>query len=67
MSNAPALTNLVRWFYGHGGRKIGPVTALQIRQLVQARSLANTTLVWRAGMPQWVKLHTLAEFADLVR
>jgi hypothetical protein len=67
LSNAAQFTNLVQWFYGHGGRKVGPVTALQIRQLVQARSLTNTILVWRAGLAKWAPLRTLPEFSDLAQ
>jgi len=67
LSNAPELASLVKWWYGLRGKKHGPVTAPQIRQLVEAGTLPGTTLVWHPGIPNWVQLRTLRSFAGLRR
>ena len=43
------------WHYGRKGHQFGPVTDAQLRQLAASGQLLQTDLVWKKGMPQWVK------------
>lgn len=41
-----------RWYYTHGGKTLGPVTAAQLRQLAAAGQLEPTDLIWPEGRQQ---------------
>ena len=45
-----------QWYYGRKGQQNGPITDAQLRQLVASGQLLQTDLVWKKGMPQWVKV-----------
>jgi uncharacterized RDD family membrane protein YckC len=42
------------WFYHQNGENKGPVTVEDLRQLRQSNQIADDTLVWQQGLPQWV-------------
>lgn len=42
------------WFYSKAGQQQGPVTAKQLRQMVQEKQLVPHDLVWKEGMPDWL-------------
>jgi hypothetical protein len=44
------------WFYAEAGKRLGPVSAEQIHRLVADGSISRATLIWRAGMADWVKI-----------
>jgi hypothetical protein len=43
-----------RWFYIVEGKRQGPVEAGRIVDLVLAGELSEDTLVWHAGLPEWL-------------
>lgn len=41
------------WYYEQGGKRQGPVSSEELQQLHTAGTVADNTLVWRAGMSDW--------------
>jgi len=41
------------WYYAQSGKRIGPVSRLEIDALAQTGVLKRADLVWTAGMAQW--------------
>jgi GYF domain 2/Domain of unknown function (DUF4386) len=44
----------MEWFYSRNGQKVGPVIDSQFKLLVQSGQITSETLVWRAGLPDWM-------------
>jgi len=42
------------WFYALDGEQKGPVDRNMLCRLARDQSIAGSTLVWRAGMPDWI-------------
>ena len=55
--NEPA----VEWFYMEGRDKRGPKTTRQMRELLVAGSIPNTTLVFHEGMKDWIRAYLAPE------
>ena len=47
------------WYYAAEGRKVGPITKADLKQLVQTRQVNSKTKVWRPGFESWVELGRL--------
>ena len=47
------------------GQQVGPYDMGALQQMVQQGSLTPQTMVWKAGMPQWVAANTVPELAGL--
>ena len=47
------------WYYLRGDETIGPLPAAELRGLFRAGKLGPETLVWRAGMKDWVPASSL--------
>lgn len=45
------------WFYVDAGRQNGPVSDLELDELLRAGKVSPTTLVWREGMSNWQPLN----------
>ena len=45
-----------------GQRQEGPVSTEELAALLTAGKLSTETLVWQAGMPDWVQIGTLPDF-----
>ncbi len=52
------------WRYNRNGRPSDPVDQTTLEGLLKAGTLPPDTLVWREGMPDWVKATSLPEFAS---
>ncbi|SFE32621.1 protein of unknown function [Thermoanaerobacter thermohydrosulfuricus] len=52
------------WYYVHNSKRIGPVSAKEIYQLVKNGRLDSNSLVWRKGFKNWTKL-SLTAFATI--
>ncbi len=53
------------WYYTNEGRQMEPVSTAEIRQLARRGLLKPTDMVWRDGMPRWVRASSAPElFAD---
>lgn len=44
-----------QWYYSRGDNKLGPVSGTELKQLASSGQLAPTDMVWKEGMPKWVK------------
>src|SRR5262245_16174528 len=42
------------WWYAKDGQRQGPITEVQIRDLIASGYVASSDLVWTQGMPRWV-------------
>lgn len=49
------------WFYEVDGARVGPVTPNRFLDLLLSKSIVDETLVWRPGLPDWVRAASLAE------
>ncbi|MNZ77066.1 hypothetical protein D3C78_955910 [compost metagenome] len=55
----------IEWFYEDGGIRKGPVSTVEIQQLVNSQQLGPGTLVWRNGLLDWTPLEQ-TELADMM-
>ncbi|MDF9826616.1 putative RDD family membrane protein YckC [Ereboglobus sp. PH5-5] len=44
----------MQWYYVLNGERVGPVSQEQFDQLAQAGTIMGETLVWHAGMAEWL-------------
>jgi hypothetical protein len=51
------------WFYAVGSTQHGPVPAETILQMIASGQLTPENLVWRDGMPQWMRAGDMPIFA----
>jgi uncharacterized membrane protein len=51
------------WRYNRNGRPSDPVDQPTLEGLLKEGTLPPDTLVWREGMPEWAKAHTVPELA----
>lgn len=49
------------WFYAKGGQQQGPVTLLNLQELIRSGALDPADLVWRQGMPDWLPASSIPE------
>lgn len=47
------------WFYAQGGQQMGPISAVELKQLVDAGKVRPDDLVWQEGMKQWAAAKTV--------
>lgn len=50
------------WFYGKDNTQHGPVSDLEIRNLIATGRIEPTTIIWRDGMTDWLPLSDVPEF-----
>ena len=53
------------WHVSAGGKTVGPVTAGQVRRSVTAGKVPHTAMAWKEGMPDWVPLLQVPDFANM--
>jgi hypothetical protein len=63
---AQSTPNLTGYFVEVNDEAAGPFDTAGLMQLVNQRQLNRNTLVWRAGMPEWVAAGTVEELAPLL-
>src|SRR5262249_5675238 len=49
------------WFLTRNGEKYGPYSVPQLKQLATKGNLVPDDLLWREGLPAWVKASTVGE------
>jgi len=54
---------MANWYYSQDGQQQGPVAQSQLQQMLQSGQLANSSLVWKQGMGDWVAASTLEVFS----
>ncbi len=47
------------WFYENGGQSKGPVSAMDIRQLLDVGTITSDTLVWSQDLGDWTPLRAV--------
>ena len=62
----PPLPVSAQWYVGAGGQQRGPFDSNGLRSLVPSGELTASTLVWRAGMAQWLPAAQVPEVANLI-
>lgn len=60
-SNSPPRTLSANWYYSAAGEQCGPVTILDIRNLIANRQLVAEDLVWKEGMSDWTPIRDVPE------
>lgn len=52
-----------QYYIAIAGTQQGPVDAVTIQAMMQQGKVTGSTLVWKAGMPQWAPLSSLPDFS----
>lgn len=55
-----------RYFVEERGQPAGPLSLEELRRRIETRAIGRTTLVWKAGTPDWVKAEELPELRDML-
>lgn len=50
------------WFYGKDNAQHGPVSDLEIRNLIATNQITQDTVIWREGMSDWLPLKDVQDF-----
>ncbi|NNJ85777.1 MAG: DUF4339 domain-containing protein [Akkermansiaceae bacterium] len=50
------------WFYGKDNAQHGPVSDLEIRNLISTGQITQDTIIWKEGMTDWVPLKDVPDF-----
>ncbi len=53
------------WYYSNGNEKVGPVELSEIAALISSGTIANDTLLWKDGMPDWKPYRELRASPEL--
>lgn len=53
---------MANWFYGKDNAQHGPISELEIRNLISTGKIDSSTIIWREGMPDWKALQEVQEF-----
>lgn len=56
---------MTQYFYHQENEQKGPVGFEELRDLVSSKVINTNTLVWKAGLEDWVKISELDEFTPL--
>jgi len=48
------------WYYSEGDKQIGPLSAAQLLECAQSGQMTRSALVWREGLPDWIKAKEVA-------
>ena len=54
------------WFYEDNGQRVGPVSKVEIVNLINSKKLASDSLIWKNGYSGWVKIES-SEFYDHIK
>jgi hypothetical protein len=60
----PPPTATTQYFIVVNGAQAGPYSHAQVRQMIGAGQLNQTSYIWKQGMASWDTIGSLAEFAD---
>src|SRR5574340_330337 len=57
----------IEWYYAKGDRQLGPVSAVQLKQMAVAGEVRPDDLVWREGMENWIEARNVKGLFDAAR
>ena len=52
-------SSLDHWYYAKAGKRIGPFSTADLKQMASSGQLSPNEMVWKDGMVSWVPLHQL--------
>src|SRR4051812_15634803 len=52
-----------QWYYTDQGQQMGPVSTEELKRYAASGRLQPGDLVWKDGMPKWVPVSSVGEFA----
>lgn len=55
----------MEWYYAKHGERQGPVSLATLRSMVVTGEVAQTDLVWRKGMVDWIPARQVAEISGV--
>lgn len=61
----PPIPGMVSYFVVQKGQQTGPFDMNTLRQMAQTNMLTRESLVWKNGMPEWIKAELVSELKDL--
>lgn len=61
-----ASADMADWFYGKDNTQHGPVSDLEIRNLVTSGQIDMNTVIWKEGMTDWIPMKDVPEFSPAV-
>lgn len=50
------------WFYGKDNTQHGPVSDLEVRNLISTGQITQDTIIWREGMTDWLPMKSVPDF-----
>ena len=57
-----AIAIMADWFYGKDNAQHGPVSDLEIRNLISTAQITQDTIIWREGMTDWIPMKDVPDF-----
>ena len=51
------------WYYAHDGKQMDAVPMKELQRLASDGVLKPTDMLWKEGMPRWVRANSLAELS----
>ncbi len=55
----------ILWYYSSGGKKIGPLSIDEMKNLYKNNVIKDTTLVWKNNMYNWQELSMTSLYNDI--
>lgn len=62
-TQSPAEEAVAEWYYTRAGEELGPVTVLQLKQLIGIGEVQADDYAWMEGMSNWLRVADVPEFA----
>ncbi len=66
IASTPAFGNAIAimadWFYGKDNAQHGPVSDLEVRNLISTGQITQDTIIWREGMTDWLPMKDVPDF-----
>ena len=60
------MTENEQWYYTSVGQQVGPIDISALIDMIVRGGLDGSTMVWKAGMPSWAPITSVAELAGYV-
>ncbi len=54
-------STLAHWYYAKAGKRIGPLSTADLKQMASSGQLSPNDMVWKEGMASWIPLHQLRD------
>jgi Domain of unknown function (DUF4190)/GYF domain 2 len=56
-----------QWYFGENGHQSGPVSESELGQIIASGRIGPATLMWREGLPGWMKFDELRARGELTQ